>query len=214
MMNYRTVKAAMVTLLGEEAESRFQVVGFQRETKSADEFLDNNKTVQVYYIEGSFPKGAAAVRGYKQHDITLNIDMSASAAAEADLTVLDSSTATPEQKAAALLAVREAAELADIALDELIDAVYAIIEDARNTDLGLGIGVIANPWIDTIKKNTTLERGDLVVKTANMRYTCRVEETVLDDIGNEPDPAVFNTTVKAGDTEGAGVIVENENTED
>jgi len=211
-MNFRTVKTAMTTLLGDQALSRFQVVGYQRESKSADEVIDNDKMAQVYFSEGVFPKGSSAIRGYKQHDITLNIDMSASAAAEADLSILDSALSTPHQKAAALLAVREAAEIADIAIDELIEAVFSIIEDARNTDLGLGIGVIANPWLDNIKKDTTLAHGDLVVRTANIKYSCRVEETTLGDIGNEPDTVEFNTTLQIGDTDGAGIEIENDNT--
>lgn len=214
MMNFRTIKSAMVTLLGDQAKSRFQVVGYQRETKSADEFIDNDKTIQIYFSDGNFPKGAGFVRGHKQHDITINLDMSASAAAEADLTILDSTTATAQQKATALLAVREAAEIADIALDELIETVFSILEDARNTDLGLPIGTVANQWIGSIKKDTTLAHGDLVVRTANMKYSCRTEETVLGDTGNEPDTAIFDSTLTAGDTDGAGVKVENENTED
>ena len=212
MMEYRAVKNAMRDMLGDQAEGRFKVIGFQRQTKSADEFTGDNKTVQVYYSEGNFDKKRGAMRGHKLHDITLNIDMSASAPAEADLTVLDSPTSTPEQKAAALLAVREAAEVADDLIDELIEAVFAIIEDARNEDLGLEEGRIASRWLESIKKDANLERGDLVMKTANIRYTCRVEETVLGDIGNEPAIVTIDSSSQVDDTDGAGAIIKNDNT--
>jgi len=213
-MIYRTVKNAMRDLLGEQAEGRFQVIGFQRQTKSADEFLGDNKTVQVYYSEGVFNKSRGAMRGHKLHDITINVDMSASAPAEADLSVLDSSTSTPQQKAAALLAVREAAEVADDLIDELIAAVFEILEDARNEDLGLGVGVIASRWLESIKKDANFERGDLVMKTANFRYTCRVEETVLGDIGNEPATVKIDSSAEVDDTDGVGALIENDNTEE
>ena len=213
MMQFRTVKTAIQTLLGDEAEGRFQVVGYQRQSKSSDEVKDNNRMVQIYFSEGSFPK-SGRMRGPKYHDITIEIDMSASAAAKADLTVLDSATSTPIQKAAALAAVREASEIADIQLDEIIDAVYQIMMDGRNEDLGLAEGETSNRWIDKIQKDTLLERGDLIVKTANMKYSCRVVEDVPGDLGTEPDTVTFDSTIDAGDTSGAGDITENENTEE
>lgn len=211
MMMFRTVRDALVTTLGDGAESRFRVIGYQRQSKNADEVLSNDRLVQVYFSDGAFPKSAGRMRGSKTHDLSIEIDMSASAPAQGDLGVLDSDTATAIQKAAALAAIREAAEVADLQVDELIDAVYQILMDARNERLGLPVGDVSSRWIPTIQKDTIVERGDLVVKTANMKYTCRVQESVLGDIGNEPETVVFDADVKVGDTDGAGVKVENEN---
>ncbi|RPI64778.1 MAG: hypothetical protein EHM48_00005 [Planctomycetaceae bacterium] len=211
MMSFRDVKTALTDLLGNNAEGRFRVIGFQKQTKGAEEMSGNNRMVQIYYSEGAFPK-SGRMRGSHTHDIVLEIDISASAHAEADMAVLDSTTATPQQKAAALLAIRTAAEIADRSIDETIDAVYSIIMDARNEKLGLPVGEISSRWIDRIQKDSTIERGELVVKTANIRYTCRVQEYVQGDIGNEPDTVIFNSGVPVGDTLGAGVLVENDNT--
>jgi len=214
MMLFRTVKNAIVQILGDGAESRFQVVGYQRQSKSTDELLGNDRMVQVYYSDGDFLKLSGRQRGPKSHDMTFQIDMSASAPAEGDLSVLDSTTATSIQKAAAIAAIKEAAEKADTQIDELMDAVYQILMDARNNGLGLEKGDISKPWIDRIQKDTIIERGDLVLKTANMKYTCRGQESVPGATGNEPGTVIFNSSVPVGDTEGAGVLSEIENEEE
>jgi outer membrane translocation and assembly module TamA len=209
MMAYRETKNAIKELLGEQAESRFRVIGFQKQSKSSDEVLNNDRLVQVYYSEGEFRKSAGRMHGPKSHDITIEIDMTASAKAQVDISVLDSATATEQQKAAALADLKEAAENADEKIDELIDAVWNILMDARNKKLGLETGEVSSRWIGRITKDMTIENGDLVVKTANMKYTCRVQEEVLSDLGNQPDPAIINSNVPAYEDEGTGVTIEN-----
>lgn len=213
MMQFEIAKAAMVNILGTAAEGRFRVIGFQRQSTSADEIEKSNRLVNVYYSGGSFPK-SGRMMGPKTHDITLEIDMKASAKAKVNLTPLESETATAQEKAAALAALVEAADQADGYVDELIRIVYQIIMDARNEGLGLPKGDIANRWIENIKKDTTIDRGDMVVKTANMKYTCRVQEDVSGAIGNEPATVTFNASLQTGETGGAGVQVVNENEED
>jgi hypothetical protein len=54
----------------------------------------------------------------------------------------------------------------------------------------------------------------LVVKTANIKYTCRVSEDVPGAIGFEPNPVIFDASLQIGDSGGAGVLIKNENEED
>jgi hypothetical protein len=210
MMMYQTVKEAMTNVLGNQAEGRFRVLGFQRQSKSPDETLSYNRLAQVYYSAGAFPKSAGKMRGSKTHDITIDIDLTVSGAAEGDVSALDSETSTLQEKALALLNIKEAVEVADNSMDELIGAVFEIIMDARNENLGLDIGDVSSRWITGIEKDTIIERGDLVVKTANIKYTCRIQEFVQGSIGNKPEKAIFNSSIPIGDTDGAGVTVENE----
>lgn len=214
MMQFRIVKEALVKTLGDQAACRFRVIGYQRQSKSTDELTGNNRLVQCYYSDGDFKKGAGKMRGPKMHDITIDINVSASAKAQCDVTILDSPAATQSQKAQALADLKYAAELADQSVDETIDAVYQIIMDARNEYLGLEKDALSSRWLDRVQKDTIIERGDLVVKTANMKYSCRVQEDVAGEIGNEPDTVIFNSELPVDDTEGAGVTVENDNTED
>jgi len=210
MMNYRVIKNALQILLGAQAESRFRVVGYQGQSHGADELTGGNKLVQVYFSEGTFPKSSGRKMGEKDHHITIEIDMQASAKAEVNTAILTSESSTAEQKAAALLALRTASDKADESLDDLIDAVWNIVMDARNEQLGLDGFDISNRWIDRIQKDTVLENGDLVTKTASMKYTCRVIEEPLGDIGNQPDPAVYDSTIQFDDTGGAGSLTEND----
>lgn len=193
MMNFRIVKTAIQDLLEAQAAGRFRVIGKQVMSKSADEIMNNDRLVQVYYSDGNFPK-SGRLHGPKTHDIVIEIDMSASASAEGDLSILDNPLATAIQKAAAIAAIREASEIADTKIDELIDAVYNILMDARHEGLLLEKGLISSRWIDRIQKDTLLERGEFVVKTANMKYTCRVQEIVSGDIGNQPARVIYDST--------------------
>lgn len=193
MMTFRTVKTAIQDLLTDNALGRFRVVGRQVMSKSADEIRDDLRLVQVYFSDGSFPK-SGRMHGAKTHDVTIEIDLSASASATGDLLILDNPDATAIQKAGAIAAIREASEIADTKIDELIDAVYNILMDARYEGLLLPVGTISSRWIDRIQKDTLIERGEFVVKTANMKYTCRVQEYVSGDIGNNPPVVTFNST--------------------
>lgn len=212
MMTFRTVKTAIVDLLSDNAAGRFRVIGKQIMSKSADEIRDNDRLVQVYFSDGSFPKSAGRMHGSKTHDVTIEIDLSGCASATGDLSVLDSPDATAIQKAGAIAAIREASDVADQIIDELIDAVYNILMDARYEGLLLPKGTISSRWIDRIQKDTLIERGEFVVKTANMKYTCRVQEYVSGDIGNQPATVIINSSVPNDGDTGTGVNVENDNT--
>ncbi len=207
-MMFHTVKNSIVKLLGDNAQSRFQVIGYQRQGKGASETLGINQFVQVYYSGGSFQKSAGRRTGTKTHDLDISIDLTTSAKAQGDLIVLDDPGATAHAKAAALLSVREAAEIADNQMDELIKAVYRIMMDARFDGLNLDSGDVSSRWIDRIQKDTIIERGDLVVKTAQLKYSCRVQEDVFGDIGVTPDPMIIDADVDVPNT-GAGIITEN-----
>jgi outer membrane translocation and assembly module TamA len=208
-MSFREIKNALKELLDENAESRFRVIGFQRQSKSSSEVLNNDRLVQVYYSEGEFKRSAGRMKGPKTHDMTIEIDMTASAKATVDISILESQSSTEQQKAAALASLKEAAERADDKIDELIDAVYQILMDARNEKLNLEIGEVSSRWIDRITKDAIIEYGDLVTKTANMKYTCRVQEYVSGAIGSQPDPAIISSNVPAFEDEGTGVDVSN-----
>jgi hypothetical protein len=210
MMMFETAEKALRDLLVAAAAGRFTVIGYQMQSKSAEA---HRKLVQVYFSEGAFPKSANRFHGEKTHDITIEIDMTVCSKTAVDLDTLESRTATPQQKAAALVGLKTAAELANTELNELIRWVYQILMDARNDELGLDKGSIASRWIGNITKDTTIGYGGIVVKTANMKYTCRVSEDVPGDIGTEPATVTFDSEIPADDTGGAGVAVTNDNTE-
>jgi len=212
MMNFRIVKDKLVEILGDAAHGRYRVYGYQKQNKSSDEILNNDRSVQVYFSEGLFPKNKGSFVGEKSHEMTFEIDLSVSASSSGDLEILESDLTTANQKSIALSGIREASEIVDKKLDELIEIVFQVLLDARKTDLDLGNGIIASRWINHIQKDPVLNSGDLVVKTANLKYTCLTVEQITGDTGNEPDSVVFNNEIEVNESAGAGVLVENNNT--
>lgn len=207
MMAYRTVKAALVSILGAQSGGRFDVVGFRQQSKASDEQTGFRRKVRIFYTNGSFEKSKNKNMGAKAHDCEFSIELSASAGARVDMSVLDDPASTPQQKAAALASLQEAADLADNSMDELIDAVFNILFDATNVDLGLDVGVISNRWISSIQKDNVLERGDLIVSTANIKYSCRVVEYVQGAVPVVPSPAVIDSSIPVNTNTGAGVLI-------
>ena len=143
-MQFRTVKAAVVNILGLAAAGRFRVVGYKPRAMAAEEANDSLRTVQVFYSDGRFPKSGGGSLGPVLHDVTLKIDLAVACAAKGNLSVLENPAATAVQLAAALDTFQESADLADSTMDTLIDVVYQILMDGENLDLGMPKGEVAS----------------------------------------------------------------------
>lgn len=210
MMNFRIIKNSIINILGTAEAGRFRTVGFQRQTKSSEEVINNNRLVTVYYSGGSFPKRAGRNTGPVQHDITYRIELTVSKPASGDVSIINNPSSTPAEIAAAIEAIQEAAQLADESIDELFDIVYQILMDARNVDMGLTIGIVTNRWIDSIQKDEPRPKGDLVVLTGSANLTLRTAEQVAGDPGT-PGANIIETIsdIKDNIPDIAGVLIDN-----
>jgi hypothetical protein len=209
-MKFRDIKQALVDTLGAGAAGNFNVIGYQRQTKSS-ETINQNRLVQVYYSRGEFPKSGGRLIGPKNHDMTFVVEMTVSASAEADLATLNDAGSTALQRQTALANVRTAAEKADNEIDELIDLVYQILNDGQNLDLGLTKGTFGSRWVPSAQKDTTIEEGQFVVKTAQMQYTCKTDEAVTGETPTTPATITYDSQIDldGDDVEKTGVTVEN-----
>lgn len=176
-MNFRVVKEALVNTLGIYAAGRYRTIGYQLQGESADGVKDSNRSVQVFYSEGQFPKSGGSLNGPVTHNVTLLIQLAVSKATEVDLTVIDNPSSTPAQLAAAITAMQEAAGLADSSFDELAEIVYQVLMDAT-VDISL-LGEVSDKWIGSIKKDQPLPRGKLVVLTGEMVLTFKATEELV-----------------------------------
>lgn len=183
MMNFRTVTAALITLLGDAAAARFTVVGHPRQVTDASEIKSAKRRVTVFYGGGDFPKSAGRQTGAVQHMLSYNVDLQVSEAAQANLSVLTAENSTAQQIAAALAAMQDASYLADQSFDELAEIVFQILMDGRNFDLGLPKGTISSRWTGSIRKDDVQPLGSLVVLTGRLTYTCQTSEEVTGDTG-------------------------------
>lgn len=210
MMLFRTVKNSIIeNVLGPAETGSFQTIGFQRQVKNASEVLGVNRFVQVYFKSGGFSKSGGSISGPVLHDITFQIDLTLSTGAQGDLAVITDPNSTAPQVANAISLSQESSQLADESFDELVDKVYQILMDARNYDLGLTAGTVANRWINQINKNQPEPRGEYVTLTGSMLLTCRVSEAVDGDPGVTGNK-IHETTIDIidDDVEKTGVTVQ------
>jgi hypothetical protein len=186
MMNFRTIKDGIGQTLCDHQGSDFRVVGYQKQTKSAREVTNDNRLVQIYYAEGEFPGRAHSNQYSAKHNLRFNIEFTVSAAATGDIATATDASATAKERADAIANIKEASEKVDNQLDDLIDRVYQIIMDAKNRDFGLAVGTLSGRMIERIKKDDTIEEGELVVKTALMDLSCSTVEEIAGYV--DPDP--------------------------
>jgi len=212
MMNFRIIKQSIIDIYGAAEAGRYRTIGYQKQSSTSDSVLDTLRTITIYYKSGSLPKSSGVLTGPNQHDQTFIIELMASKAATADLSVINNPESTPEEIAAALAASSEDGILVDDSMDELIEIAYQIAMDARNVDLGLSIGAVANRWVDNIEKGDPLEQGALMVLSASMMLTCRTEEQVSGDVGVEPDPEIYDIELNINEDPNQKTGIEVQNT--
>jgi len=191
MMNFRIIKDAIAQTLCNHQGSDFRVLGYQRQTKSAKEFTNDNRLVLVYYNEGEFPSRASSNQYCAKHNLRFNVEFTVSAAATGDIATATDATATARERADAIAAIKEATEKVDNQLDELIERVYQILMDAKNRDFGLPAGTLSGRMIERIKKDDTIQDGELVVKTGIMDLICSTTEDIAGYV--DPDPGSEKT---------------------
>lgn len=176
-MIFPTVKTALTTTLGTEAAGRWVTTGYQGQSVAAESVLNDLRRVTVYYGSGSFPEGRSnRMAGPMRHDMSFRVELMASADSQVDLTVLDNPASSAAQRKSALAAAIDAEVRADDVLDELAQGVWNALMRPANIDLGLGKGVVDGRWVSQIRKNAPQPRGDLVVITGAMDYTCAAME--------------------------------------
>lgn len=208
MMNFRVIKDAVVSVLGAGAAGKYRVVGYPKRAEAAEENLDTLRSIQVFYSDGEFPKSAGGLSGGVMHDITLGLRLTVAKAASADLSVLQNPVSTPAQFAAALAALQDASKLADDSFDEMADDIYQTIMDARNIDLGLSAGDVADRWIGSIRKNDPIPRGEYAVINGTMELTCSVDEEVPEEAGTPITSIEIENPIDGDPNDGLGVIVD------
>lgn len=184
MMLFRKVKQSITNnVLGPAEDGRFQTIGFQRQTNDAEDSLDNLRHVQVFWSSSDFPKRGSGLQGPFKNEASYRIELSAAKEASIDLEVLNDDLATAEERATALASFQEAADLVDESFDELVDIIFQIIMDARNIDLGMPKGVVAERWLSQVKKDDPVPAGELAMLTGSMVLTCSVSEEAPGDPG-------------------------------
>jgi hypothetical protein len=211
-----TAKDSYISILGSGAAGVFEVVGYQRQTKAAKP-INTLSLVQVLYDQVSQQRGASAITSPKNVDVTLKIEMTVAGDAPVDLATLNDPNSSASQRSTALANAKEAAQQASELLESVWAKVWEITNDARNADLGLADGVVSNVWLDQFQRDEPAESGGFVIVTGSAQLTYRIEEAVLGDVGNQPNPAIYEHDIEvtaatdgtADPVEETGVLTEN-----
>jgi hypothetical protein len=177
-MEFRNLKASLVTLLGDAAAGEYRVYGYQTQPKGADEFVGKKRSVRAFYSQGDFPKSGGSLRGPFNHDVRFGLEIIVVENATMDLSVLNDPSSTATERADALAAKTDAADLADDSWDEFAELLYQTIMDARNQDLGLAEFVVGSRWLQAMKKDPPNAGGKQVILTGTLILTCSVVENV------------------------------------
>ncbi len=184
MMLFEQVKAALIQLLGAQAAGRYAVDGYRGQSRGAEAISGNLRHVTAYYRSGQFDKARSGwLQGPHRHAMTFAVELTLAAAARVDLSVLDDPEATPQARMSALAASLEAAANADSLWDELAGILWNILMDPRNAEPG-GLAV-AERWVGSLQKDNPAPKGEFVLLSGSMDYTCSGVERPAGEAGVE-----------------------------
>ena len=99
-MNFETIRDNIISILGSREDGNFRTIGYQERVSSADEVVNNNRAVEVFYSSGQFPQSGSTVLDFKDHHAEFRVVLSASSATKIDLSVIDDPGSDPGQIAA------------------------------------------------------------------------------------------------------------------
>lgn len=210
-MMFRTIKSRIVEILGDNAGTDFQVFGYQGRRQGAHNAKLDDRTVRVFYRRGEMSKRGSALTGPVVHEMTFDVEITTSAPASVNTTVLNDSSSTAAEKSTALAATRRASDIADEKLDEVMDLVYQILTDNRYQKLdnsedleGANDLAISDRWIDSMEKDIPSANGELVSITGALTYTVRAKEqlTGAAALATDVDGGGVDITIPSHDEDG------------
>jgi len=209
MMNFRKIKQSITgKVLGPAEGGRYRTIGYQKQNTDVEDVLGSNRTVQVFFSSSDFPKNASSLQGPFKHEVSYRIELAVAEDAAVNLAALKDENATDADREKAWKSFVDAGDAADDSFDELAEIVFQVIMDARNIDLGMPIGTVADRWVGQIRKDEPEPTGEFVMLTGAMMLTCSTSEEAEGDPG-VTGAAIIDTTVdlEGDDVEKGGVKV-------
>ena len=185
MMNFRTLKQNVVSILSSASSGRFEVIQSQQQRQGSKD-INTLKKVIVYFVSDDFPENTGSANGELQSKPTFRIF----------LEVASKGKFTDKDDPSSLIS---ADLIADDEIDELIEIVFQILMDARNIDLGMSIGQVSGRYIKNVQKSTPNKDGENVIMMAQMDLTCMTSEEILGDEGVEGTNIISSLNIN-GDT--------------
>jgi len=176
-MTVQAVKTALQALLNANASTDFFVIGAQSQGINSEDVYDR-PMVQVFLSQTDFDESRSPRIGKVTGLATFRIELTIASPSIVDVATLDDPTSTQGQIAAALAASFEAMDVADAAMDNLYSKVWNILHNPQNRNFGIDPSVfqVSDNWIPTFRKGAPLQRGEVVVISANLSLQCKIVE--------------------------------------
>lgn len=185
---------ACISLLGNQAAGRFQVIGYQRQKKATETNIDL-PLVQCWINSADWDESRSPRNGPHEWNIRIEIQFTISQPSIVDIATLQNPASTQAERQTALINLVESSQNAANYLYSSWGAVSEILEDARNKDLGLPTNAISDKMYSNFQQDQLPPRGGLAVLTATSFLEFRVKEAQLGDLGNQPSETVYDGTL-------------------
>ena len=178
-MKFETARDAIEAILEANAAGNFQVITGQTQDLPAETVKGSLRTIQVFYNTGEYSSRTA--NNKLEHKCTFQLVYYVASPAKGDKATLDDKNASEAAKMTALVNIQNAFGIADKAMDEFRRMVTQIIMDPINEDLGFVAAGgskydVGSRWLDNFTKHTPIEKGRIVLLTAEERLTFTVTE--------------------------------------
>ena len=177
-MDHKEITDSVINLLGANADDRFTVFGYRKQGIRSESNEGINRSVQVTCIKGERDEKNSGNKSPHKYDITILLKIYGSEKSKLDLTVLLNPDATAQQIIAALAAKQSAEYLADQSVEAAFEAIYNIIMDKRNYELGVTGYRSTDRAINKWEKTNPLEYGANVLVCLNVYLNFTVEQKV------------------------------------
>jgi hypothetical protein len=205
------VKAALDTLLADNAGDTYSLLGVQNRKGDALDLLAKPQ-VTTSYQNGDYPKQASRVGGVYKHDFVIHVDILCAAVCQVDLSILNNPVAPPAQVAAAITKRTNATAVAEAKADAMIGTLFDIIMRPQNFKFGLDYN--PNRWVTTDHKYPPQQQGSLVLVAATLTLTGSVMEPTTEEVGTPAGIVDAKVTLQAvggtaADEAKQGVMVDN-----
>lgn len=179
-MLFQTIKTALLSTLAQQANGRFQVIGYEPQSHDAAAISGLNRHVTVYYKSGNFPRSSSSYQ-MRNHEMTFELSLLVASGGGITLPTSGDMGAYMTALAQSIAS----GQAADVLWDDLVATIFNILADPRNVDLGLPPGTIGSVWIDSPNKDAPQDRGEFTLISGSMQFTCMGIEVATGETGIE-----------------------------
>ncbi len=172
-MEFENLRDAVIAVFVENEQGLYQTIDKQEQSRSSEQMKGTLRTIQVF-VQSTNPEHSSQTEF--ENEVTFGLFLRVAEPSKGDVATLDSPTATPTEKQAALLAIDLGTKRADLSYDALLRIATRVIMSPLNLDLGMDEFTVSNRILKTARKDAPVDHGNLIVLTGSAFITASVTE--------------------------------------